>query len=196
MADARRIIWSNYVLPQATTTIAAVEGTLEEVDLDIAGYSTKYIVDSDVGKRLGGKGSTTITYEQTTQEWTSFAHPRKFWEAYTDAGADSSDNSGQDDWDSGNTTAAQQSAHYWSNYLTVGSSEISLSSQTDDLKFLYIKNVGSTNSVSLSMDGNDFDIKLSPGAAVCIRGGHADCNCNVPQVKSASGTDIEFIIAK
>ena len=101
MADARRIIWSNYVLPQATTTIAAVEGTLEEVDLDIAAYSTKYIIDGDVGKSLGGKGSTTITYEQTTQEWTSFAHPRKYWEAYTDAGADSSDNSGQDDWDSG-----------------------------------------------------------------------------------------------
>ena len=48
------------------------------------------------------------------------------------------------------------------------------------------------------MDGvtANFDIKISPGAAVCIRGGHGDCNCNVPQVKSASGTDIEFIIAK
>ena len=196
MADARRIIWSNYVLPQETTTVAAVEGTLEEVDLDIAAYSTKYIIDSTVGKRLGGKGDITITYEQTTQEWTSFEHPRKFWEHYTDVGADGSDNSAQDDWDSGNTTNGEQSAHYWSNYLTVGSSEISLSSQTQDLKFLYIKNIGSTNPVSLSMDGNDFDIKISPGAAVCIRSTAAACDCNVPQVKSASGTDIEFIIAK
>ena len=197
MADARRIIWSNYVSPQAQTTKSAVEGTLEEVDLDISSYS-KYILDSEVGKSLGGKGDTDITYEQTTQEWTSFAHPSKYWEAYNDSQTDGGSNAGLDDWDSGNTTTAQQGAHYWSDYLTVGSSEISLSSQTDDLKFLYIKNVGSTNSVLLAMDGvtANFDIKISPGAAVCIRGGHGDCNCNVPQVKSASGTDIEFIIAK
>ena len=198
MADARRIIWSNYVSPQAQPTKSAVEGTLEEVDLDISSYS-KYILDSEVGKSLGGKGDTDITYEQTTQEWTSFAHPRKFWENYNDDQADGAgDNASLDDWNSGNTTAAQQGAHYWSDYLTVGETGITLSSQGQDLKFLYIKNVGSTYSVLLAMDGTDYDIKISPGAAVCIRGGHADCNCSTPKVKSETGqtNDIEFIIAK
>ena len=198
MADVRRIIWSNYVLPQATTTTSAVEGTLEEVDLDIPAYSTKYIIDSTVGKRLGGGGEVSLTYEQTTQEWTSFAHPRKHWEDYNDDQADGGNNAGLDDWDSGNAIAGQQGAHYWSNYLTVGTTGITLSSQTADLKFLYIKNVGSTYAVKLAMDGNDYDIKIAPGAAVCIRGGHANCNCNTPKVKSDGGesNDIEFIIAK
>ena len=210
MANTRTISWSNAAVAQKEATItrpakssatinySAIEGTLEEVNLDKAAHAknvssvssssyTAYIIESATGKKLGSKNTTEITYEQTTQEWTSFAHPKKYWEAYTDAGADSSDNSGQDDWDS--------VGHYWSNYLIIGSTGVALSTRTSDLKFLYVKNIGSSNTALLAMDGSDYDIKLSPGSAVCIRGG-SSVNCNVPKVKSASGTNIEFIVAK
>ena len=182
MANTRRIVWNN-------SAIAQVEVLLEEVN-------TSYILEDVVGKKLGSKNITDITYEQTTQEWTSFAHPRKYWEAYTDAGADSSDNSGQDDWDS--------VGHYWSNYLTLPfSAQVALSTQASDLKFLYVKNLGSMHlsvndkNVTLAMDGSDYDIRLAPGSAICIRGG-SSVKCNVPRVQGHSlvGVNIEFIIAK
>ena len=213
MANTRRIVWSNSAIAQKEATITrpakssatinygAVEGTLEEVNLDKAAHTknvssvssssyTAYILEDVVGKNLGSKNTTDITYEQTTQEWTSFAHPKKYWEAYTDAGADGSDNSGQDDWDS--------VGHYWSNYLTIDNTGVTLSAQTDDLKFLYVKNIGSSNTALLAMDGSDYDIKLSPGSAICIRGG-SSVKCNVPKVKSGHswlGVNIEFIVAK
>ena len=220
MANTRRIVWSNSAIAQKEATITrpakssatinygAVEGTLEEVNLDKAAHTknvssvssssyTAYILEDVVGKNLGSKNTTDITYEQTTQEWTSFAHPKKYWEAYTDAGADSSDNSVLDDWDS--------VGHYWSNYLKlIGTTGVALSTQTDDLKFLYVKNLGamhlSNNDyfVALAMDGSDYDIILAPGSAICIRGG-SSVKCNVPKVKSGHswlGVNIEFIVAK
>ena len=219
MANTRTIVWSNSAIAQKEATITrpakssatinygAVEGTLEEVNLDKAAHTknvssvssssyTTYILEDVVGKKLGSKNTTDITYEQTTQEWTSFAHPKKYWEAYTDAGADSSDNSGQDDWDS--------VGHYWSNYLTIGNTGVTLSAQASALKFLYVKNLGAMHlsdsdyNVVLAMDGSDYDILLYPGSAICIRGG-SSVKCNVPKVKSGhsyTGVNIEFIVAK
>ena len=206
MAAARRITISTHVLPQKYATIAAIEGTLENVDHDKAAYN-KYIMDSAVGKSLGGKSSSpnsvlddellnsighvAITKLQLWEGWTSMEHPKMYWEAHdgNDANSDgtwSSTNCGRGTW--------------WGGTALASTSYFTLSQIASIMLYCYIKNVGST-AIYVSLNGTTkWQIKISPGAAFSCRAYDGNSSDNVTtndiKIKTLSSTSYaEFILA-
>jgi hypothetical protein len=166
MADNRKIIFGVHVSPRQST--AQEEGV------------ERWSYDTGVNKALGSKGSLSIDtgqYHSTGDSgWTSMTHPNETWDTDDDL------------WGFDSTC--------WSDYLTVDSSGAVLSAQTDALGICYIKNVGS-NSAEISLDtGSSYHIKLSAGASIVFRGDETLLTLEEVKVKSASGTNIEYIIAK
>ena len=216
MAADRRIIIGTHVSPQKYVTktiplkasssrsIAAVEGTLENIDHDRDAYTKstsevasstydKYIIDSAVGKSLGGKSSSPAHVEITPAQgtlsgdgWTSMAHPQMFWEMY-----DGTDTNVDAVWE----TVDGGQGIYWDGTLSPasGGTQI-LPSQTGAILYCYIKNVGSTVAY-VSADGSTYPIKLSAGAAISFRGDGTNLLGNEIKVKAASTTYIEFVAA-
>ena len=214
MAADRRIIIGTHVSPQkyATKTIplkgsssrsiAAIEGTLENVDHDKAAYTkstsevasstyNKYIIDSAVGKSLGGKSSSTAHVANTTSQdwdgWTSMEHPQMYWEAH-----DAADTDTDGEWDS---TITGTGIH-WDGPLAIGTGAATPSAQTEVMVYCYIKNVGST-AVYVSLNsGTKYQIKISPGAAFSCRGDGTNVNANEIRIKTLSSSSfVEFVIA-
>jgi len=213
MAADRRIITGTHVSPQkyATKTIplkasssrgiAAIEGTLENVDQDKAAYTkstsevasstyNKYIIDSAVGKSLGGHSSSPAHVANTTSQdwdgWTSMEHPQMYWEAH-----DANDTDTDGEWDS-TTTGTGIS---WDGTALISTSVLTPSAQTEDMVYCYIKNVGST-AIYVSLNGGTkYQIKISPGAAFSCRG-HGNTEANDIRIKTLSSTSYaEFVIA-
>ena len=193
MADARRIIFGTYVVPQ--------EGhALEE------SIPSKYILlqqDTSgdvVAKTLGGKGHVTTAQIQTTQwsdTWVSFAHQQMNWE----------------DWDDDNDIYGnwwEDCQEPWNGILSVGTSKIQLASghTTDsvnnlvvdkDLAFVYVKNLGADNNVYLSCTaggGSGYNIVIPPGGSVQFRGGGTHCDDIYVKCASGQSSTIEYILAK
>ena len=74
-----------------------------------------------------------------------------------------------------------------------------LSTDSNDLAFLYIKNLGSTNNVLVSLNGTsgNYYIIIPPEGSVGMRGDDTGLECNEVFVKSnSSTTEIEYLIAK
>ena len=219
MAADRRIIIGTHVSPQkyATKTIplkasssrsiAAIEGTLENVDHDKAAYTkstsevasstyNKYIIDSAVGKSLGGKSSSPAHVENTLSQdwegWTSMEHPQMYWEAHD--GADT-DTDGL--WNSTITGTGI----WWNGTASIGytgtgaGGVLTPSAETEDMVYCYIKNVGST-AIYVSLNGGTkYQIKISPGAAFSCRG-HGNTEANDIRIKTLSSTSYaELVIA-
>jgi len=213
MAADRRIITGTHVSPQkyATITIpakssssrsiAAIEGTLENVDHDKAAYTkstssvnsstyNKYIIDSAVNKSLGGhSGSPNHVANTTSQDWdgwTSMEHPQMYWEAHD--GADT-DTDGL--WNSTTSGAGIR----WDGTALISTSVLTPSAETEDMVYCYIKNVGST-AIYVSLNGGTkYQIKISPGAAFSCRG-HGNTEANDIRIKTLSSTSYaEFVIA-
>jgi len=214
MAADRRIIIGTHVSPQkyATKTIpakasssrsiAAIEGTLENVDHDAnqvaytkstssVNSSTydKYIIDDAVGKTLGGHSSSpnhvANTLSQDWDGWTSMEHPKMYWEAH-----DAADTDTDGKWD----TAIGGAGIWWDGTLKPSSGGTSLSNQTEAIVYCYIKNVGSTVA-KVSVDGSTYPIQLSSGAAISFRGDGTNFIGTEIKVKAASTTYIEFVVA-
>ena len=187
MADARRIIFGSYVVPQ--------EGELAEETIP-----TKYILlqqDSSgdaVAKTLGGKSEVTTSQIQASQwgdGWVSFAHQQMNWEDY----ADNTDHSGNY-W--------EDMAEAWDGILSISTSAIQLSQAnagaTDkDLAFVYVKNLGGTYNVYLSCTaggGSGYNIVIPPGGSVQFRGGGTHCDDIYVKCASGQSSTIEYILAK
>ena len=180
MADARRIIFGTYVVPQ--------EGhALEE------SIGTKYaLLQEDTGgdavaKTLGGKGEVTTSQIQASQwgdGWTSMFHQQAYWEDQ------------DEQW--------QLSMDYWDGTAAIGTSAIQLSggnsNATDkDLAFVYVKNLGSTYNVYLSCTaggGSGFNIVIPPGGSVQFRGGGTHCDDIYVKCAGGQSSTIEYILAK
>ena len=204
----RRIIFSSYVVPKETYyTTNLQEETEEGFDVGRASY-IKDRIDSNVSKRLGGKGIATITPLQWNDGWSSMYHPARgkvTWDSL------------DDDADDGTGNLWQHEYSTWSGvYLAIAPE--SLANSSDPLLFLYIKNVDDTNTalVRVQADGEnwedvdidwddmspgfteDFKIKISPGASICLRGDGSTFKCDEVIVvsNSGSGTKIEYLIAK
>lgn len=166
MADNRRLIFG--------THIVAMQGNaLEEGPV-------KWVLDTGVAKSLGSKGFLLVDagqYDSTGDSgWTSMTHPQETWDTDGDL------------WGFDTTC--------WSDYLTIDSSGSVLSAHTDALGICYIKNVGS-NEAQISLDtGSSYHIKLSAGASIVFRGDGTLLTLEEVKVKSSSGTNIEYIIAK
>ena len=213
MAADRRIIIGTHVSPQkyrpkniplkasSSRSMAAIEGTLENVDHDKAAYTKstsevaassyhKYIIDDAVGKSLGGKSSSpdhvAINTSQDWDGWTSMEHPQMHWEDHDGADADTDGL-----WNSTTTGTSI----WWDGTATISTSAITPSNQTEDMVYCYIKNVGST-AIYVSLNGGTkYQIKISPGAAFSCRG-HENTEANDIRIKTLSSTSYaEFVIA-
>ena len=193
MADARRIIFGTYVVPQ--------EGEAPEEAIP-----SKYILlqqdtsGDAVGKTLGGKGHVTTAQVQANQwsaTWTSMAHSQMIWEDWADTTAAPDGNRWED---------CQEP---WNGVLSVGTSKMQLASghTTDsvnnlvvdkDLAFVYVKNTGGTYNVYLSCTaggGSVYNIVIPPGGSVQFRGGGTHCDDIYVKTSSSTST-IEYILAK
>ena len=130
------------------------------------------------GGALGGKGIATINATQWGDGWTSFSQTGAFWEDQGDV------------WELGEA---------WDGTLSLTTSGINLTDDSNDLAFLYIKNTGDTNNALVSLNGTsgNYYIIIPPNGSVNLRGDGTTLDCNDVFVKSnTSTTTIEFIIAK
>ena len=174
MAQDRRIIMKTSVLPTATTSYAAVPGSLEEYNLTKSAYN-KNTISSTIGRLGGNSKMTDISSTQWQDAWSSLTSGS--WEEVTT------------NWNT----------YYliWSGHVGASTTRVQLSSDTDDLQFCYIKNRGS-NTVKISLDSDSsYPLQLSSGASTMFRGYSTNLKINEVYVKTASGTStVEYIIAQ
>jgi len=168
MANARKVIMRTKV------SLLDAVGTLEEETHD------DYIASSSIGSvstngRWGGNSVNTDISASQTGNWSSFVESENI------------------DW---NLNAQNwEEAGAWTGDFGLTTSGVALSTDTADLKFLYIKNTGS-NTVEISLDeGSSYLIKLSPNASTMLRG-TSDLDRDEVYVKTSSGTStVDYILA-
>ena len=174
MANARKVIMRTKVL------LLDADGALEEETYD------DYITSSSIGSvstngRWGGNSVNTDISSSQTGNWASFL---------VDADNSFEWQSMSQDW---------EEAGAWTGDFGLTTSGVALSTDTADLKFLYIKNTGS-NTVEISLDSTSpssgtFPIKLSPNASTMLRG-TSDLDRDEVYVKTSSGTStVDYILA-
>jgi len=175
MAQDRRVIMKTSVLPTATTAYAAVPGSLEEYNLTKAAYN-KNTISTTIGRLGGASKMTDISSTQWGDGWSSLT-------------------SGS--WSEVATNWNSLTYLYWDGFVGITSTQLQLSSDSSDVQFCYIKNLGS-NAVIISLDANStYPLKLSGGASTMFRGYSTNLKINEVYVKTASGTStIEYLIAQ
>lgn len=168
MANARKVIMRTKV------SLLDTVGTLEEETHD------DYITSSSIGSvstngRWGGNSVNTDISSSQTGNWSSFVESENItW------------NLNAQNW---------EEAGAWSGDFGLTTSGVALSTDTADLKFLYIRNTGS-NTVEISLDTNSsYPIQLSPNASTMLRG-TSDLDRDEVYVKTSSGTStVDYILA-
>ena len=174
MPNARRVIFSTYVVPTFS------------IEMEETGVTHKEFQTSPAGT-LGGKESATINATQWGDEWTSMESAAlSNWEDFTTVF-----------WE--DFTSNWETAPKGEVTITTTASNHQLSSDSNDLAFLYIKNTGADNNCLVSLNGSsgDFYIIVPPNGSVHLRGDGTTLECNEVYVKSnTSTTTIEYIIAK
>tara|TARA_Y100000310_G_scaffold4941_1_gene5831 strand:- start:227 stop:754 length:528 start_codon:yes stop_codon:yes gene_type:complete len=174
MPSARKVIFSTYVVP--TFSIEMEETAITHTELQ-----------TSPGKTLGGKGSATINATQWGDEWTSMEHAGlSLWEDFTDVF-----------WE--DFTSNWETAPKGEVTINATLSDNQLSSDSNDLAFLYIKNTGDTEVAGVSLTGSSGTrvIYIPPGGSVHLRGDGTALECNEVYVRAESNTTtIEYIIAK
>ena len=170
MADARKVIMRTKV------SLLDAVGSLEEETYD------DYIMSDMIGGvsisgRWGGNSVNTDISASQTGGWSSFLP----------------DHDGSLVWES--ITQSFDEAGAWTGTFDLTTSAVALSTDTADLKFLYVKNTGS-NTVEISLDtGSSFPIKLSANASTMLRG-TSDLDRDEVYVKTSSGTStVDYILA-
>jgi len=168
MANARKVIMRTKV------SLLDTVGTLEEETHD------DYITSSSIGStstngKWGGNSVNTDISSSQTGNWSSFVESENItW------------NLNAQNW---------EEAGAWSGDFGLTTSGVALSTDTADLKFLYVKNTGS-NTVEISLDeGSSYPIKLSANASTMFRG-TSDLDRDEVYVKTSSGTStVDYILA-
>jgi len=169
MADARRVIFSTYVIPQDYRV-------MEESNV------VKYSIEGGSGRTYGGKGTIDTTASQWGEAWTSMEHPQQYWEDMSSNWEDMGIG-----WDGTLTIST-------ATYLNVDSA-----SANNPVLFLYIRNLGtaSDQGLKVSLDDDVYGIYIPPKGSLSLRGDGTDLQMNHVKVnKVTSNTTIEFIIAK
>ena len=174
MPNARKVIFGTYVVP--TQSVEGQETTIRHTEFQTSPAGT-----------LGGKGSVAISASQWGDEWTSMEHQNiQAWEDFTTIN--------WEDFTSNWETAPQGEVT-----ITTTASDHQLSSDSNYLAFLYVKNTGDTNNCLISLNGSsgNFYIIVPPNGSVHLRGDGTTLDCNDIYVKSnTSTTTIEYILAK
>lgn len=173
--DNRRIIYSSRVVPKKEYATTDTGYEREEGSTVGRNPYDKYLLNTTVGKTFGGSGIVTITAEQSMDGWTSFLSPiDNQWDAVDNV------------WNLDETV--------WNGELAVTSSTV-IRSGTDAIKFLYIKNTGTSHDVNLALDGTtNHYILIPPGGAVSLRLKSSIVASDDILVQS-TGSTIEYIIA-
>ena len=169
MPNARKVIYSSYVVPIETET--SEEGIIH----------SKLDTTTNI-KKFAGKGSVTIATDQVNDEWVSFFSPSLDWEDHSTAT--------DDIW--------QNQYTLWDGAQSIANGSATVIREQDivDIDFLYIKNTGASNTATLNLNNIGYDIEIPPGAAVSMRLA-ANIASNTIKVDTISGsTTIEYIIAK
>jgi hypothetical protein len=171
----RRVIWGSYVIPQVSFSTTSTQVTREEGSTAGTASYTDYKLDTTVAKRFGGKGSVDINSDQAVDGWVSFLSPvDNLWEAVDNV------------WNLDQTT--------WDGERGVTTSAAVLRSDTVNIDFLYVKNLGSVE-CQLALEGDEFDILIPGGAAVSMRVNSVS-SANIKVQTASSTTTIEYVIAK
>ena len=176
MANARKILMKTSVFPLETGSHSAVPGVLEEENFTKAAQ-TLNVITSSIGK-LGGNSINTDISANQTNNWSSFVpNENMYWGLMSQ------------NWEE---SGAWEGVEYG---LTITTSQVQLSTDSADLKFLYVKNTGS-NLVYISLDSNStYPIFVSSGASTMFRG-TSDLNRNEIYLKTTSGTSsVDYILA-
>ena len=171
----RRVIWGSHVVPQVSFSTTSTQVTREEGSTAGTASYTDYKLDTTVAKRFGGKGSVDINSDQAVDGWTSFLSPvDNLWEAVDNV------------WNLDQTV--------WDGKRGVTTGAATLRSDTVNIDFLYVKNLGSVE-CQLALEGDEFDILIPPGAAVSMRV-NSRSSANIKVQTASSTTTIEYVIAK
>ena len=171
----RRVIWGSHVIPQVSFSTTSTQVTREEGTTAGTASYTDYKLDTTVAKRFGGKGSVDINSDQAVDGWLSFLSPvDSLWEAIDNV------------WELDQTN--------WDGERGVTTSAAVLRSDTVNIDFLYVKNLGSVE-CQLALEGDEFDILIPGGAAVSMRVNGVS-SANIKVQTASSTTTIEYVIAK
>ena len=167
-ADARRVIFSTYVVPQ------------ESLDTEEGG--TKYAFEGGTGRAYGGKGVATLTPDQWGEGWTSMAGPQQYWETM--------DSNWEDEGGSWNGILSIDSA-------TSLNPDSASSSSPVLFLYIKNLGTASDQSLKVSLDGTNYKICIPPKGSLSIRGDGTTLQMQHVKVdKVTVETEIEFIIAK
>ena len=171
MATGRRVIFGTYVIP--TQSLEMEETTIRQTEFQASPNGT-----------LGGKGIATINATQWGDQWTSTTHEDiDKWEEFTTV-----------NWEDVLLYPTK------SGRLALSDTTTQLTTDSTDCAFLYIKNLGSTNEVLVSLNGTggNYYIIIPSGGSVHLRGDGTYLECNEVFAKCSSGetTEIEYLIAK
>ena len=171
----RRVLWGSHVVPQVSFSTTSTQVTREEGSTAGTASYTDYKLDTTVAKRFGGKGSVDINSDQAVDGWTSFLSPvDNLWEAVDNV------------WNLDQTV--------WDGKRGVTPSAAALRSDTVNIDFLYVKNLGSVE-CQLALEGDEFDILIPGGAAVSMRVNSISSD-DIKVQTASSTTTIEYVIAK
>ena len=174
MPNARRIKFGTHIV--ATQIREMEEDTITHEEYQ-----------DNVSKALGGKGTATINATQWGDDWTSITHGNiSKWEEFTSP------------WEETLIYPTK------SGRLSLSSSATQLSTDSNDCAFLYIKNLGLTNEVLVSLNGTsgNYYIIIPPEGSIGMRGARAgvndplDCNDIYVKCSTSETTEIEYLIAK
>jgi hypothetical protein len=168
MPNARRIIFSTYVVP--TFSIEREETSVTSTEFQTSPAGT-----------LGGKGSASIDATQWGDGWVSFSHHKGYWEDQGDV------------WElQGETWSGELSITTTATHqdLTDDGSDLGF-------LYIKNTGTDNNCLVSLNGVSGNYYIIIPPNGSVHLRGGSTSFNCNSVFVKSNTDTTtIEFIIAQ
>ena len=177
MAQDRKIQFSTQVVPKIEFQRAARAGVLEEYDRTQAAYQHNKLHTS-VNKKLGGNGYIDVNATQADDRWTSFRSPQANWVGNLNQ------------WESADNT--------WDGIITISSSVVQLTSNSNTMAFCYIKNTGE-NTVKVTVEygagSPTYPIKVKGGASVQFRGNGLNTN-KIGVIRDSSDSTIEYVIAK
>ena len=181
MATARRVIFSTYVIP---TKIVDMEETTVKHEEFLGSTS-----NDSLTKTLGGRGNATINATQWGDEWSSTTHGTiNKWEEFDTVF-----------WEDVLMHPGESGKIDLSDSATLLTTTSTTDPPNVDCAFLYIKNLGGTNEVLVSLNGTggNYFITIPPEGSVHLRGTD-DLECTDIYVKCSSGetTEIEYLIAK
>ena len=173
MATGRKISFSSYVVP--TQSVEMEETSIRHTEFQ-----------SSPGNTLGGKGTATINATQWGDAWSTETHPLiQNWEEFIV------------NWED---VLIYPNIHESTYSVTTTGANHRLTTDSNDLAFLYIKNKGDTNNCLVSLQGEvsaKYLIVIPPQGSICLRGDGTTLDCNDVYVKSnISTTTIEYLIAK